>query len=30
MSDQEIIELLKALKKDYTPETDPIYYGPIQ
>lgn len=27
MSDQEIIELLETLEKEYTP-TGPIYYGP--
>lgn len=29
MSDQEIIELLEALRRDYTP-TGPIYFGPPQ
>lgn len=29
MSDKELIELLEALRKDYTP-TGPIYFGPPQ
>lgn len=29
MSDQEIIELLKTLRKEYAPQ-GPVYYGPIQ
>jgi hypothetical protein len=31
MSDKEIIELLKALRKNDTQHsTDPVYYGPVQ